>query len=966
MAPPKSSPKSRLSPKPAVTSENAISASSNPPSIFGSSKQTPSTQNSSGFLKTPSTQVPVANKIFGGFAQSAPQTNLFGSSSSSSSLTPASTSQSKPFDSADGSSFKFSGSTAFGKPAENTAQQNSIFTRLSQKPNVGPSSFAQVKPPLNQAPNLFANATTNVPSIFGGFGAIDSSQANNSTGFMRQSNFQTTASSNQTVGSNLFGGFKGTSTAIPGIKPLIDTDDSAKKLQREKEEAILKEFERKKKEDEEIERRKAAELAEKERARKKAEEEKQRKLEQKRLEIEKASKKIVESIIDEYVSNNLDEIASSEIKRHRLIEDAMNKIYTDILNEVVDKELDEIAWEVKNDWDKNILEKYFAVWRATARKKIEQRRKIENTPVWMPKKSMKELIPELHHPLQAQTLGLMKRYRSGLPSKLIVPPIREDSIDLWSIVAAELIKLTEQMKGKQTQNIYWKCVISLPDTEEDPSSKTISQWLDNVFYRQLSKYPRQKDIFFVEQHDNNNQRLNVCMRKLTGKKMLNESEMAHTTKDIEGTNAILFILSTKNMHATRSRIKSVLETIELNDATALIIYNLDTRGLNEVKNALNLFELMDYEKVDECIFANGLKSRSTNNLCNLMKLGLKYVATKSFYNDQLEMQQTVSFLRICLADELWQRIYLCVSRNPTLLEASTQFNFLVDYHNEAIERLVSVCTPTCFDSPTLFPPELRQFVPKHQLDIPLNLEYFPDNWHETIETHQQQLVEFLKSLKIHHHVDLKDVAESSTLQSTILKFVSAHITSKFEAERTAYKMIQHLLAFLKPTQLNQLTFKEKLAKYSWLDSFPIFTTDFLSFQFQRFIREQRLPDYVIYDKSEYQEYTRNAWWLQTNEDLLKDLTANVLRNIDVTVDEYEQTCKRQRLEETINAAEEKKKLNEILAKGYASLATADKTLNRMKEIQETCKDISKDLDYDLYKHEITMRDAKDHWKHVNE
>lgn len=967
LAPPRSSPKSRLSPKPVVSSDNTIPSASNTPTTFGSSKFTTSTQgsNSRGFFKIQTTQAPVASGIFGASAEPAPQTNLFSNSVSNASSSTARGQQSKPFDSADGNSFKFTSNTPFGKPAESTAQPNSIFTGFFQKPNAGSSPFAPVKPAQNQTPNLFNNAASDSPSMFGGFAATNSNHSTGNTGLMRQSNFQTTGSSGQNVSSGLFGGFNRTSTAIPGIKPLIDADDEvSKKLEREKEEAKLKEIERKKKE--EAERKKKAELEEKERQRKKAEEEKQKQLEQKRLAIEKASKELVASIIDEFVANNLEEFVATEIKRHRIIEEAMNKIYTDLLHEVIDTELTEIALEVKDDWDKNVLEKYFALWRAIARKKIEQRRKIENTPVWMPKKSMQELIPELHHPLQARTLGLMKRYRSGLPSKLIAPPIREDSIDLWSIISPELMKLTEQMKGKQIQNVYWKCVISLPDTDEDPSSKAISQWLDNVFYRQQSKYPRQKDIFFVEQHINNNQRMNVCMRKLTGKKMLNESEIEHTSKDIDGTNAILFILSTKNMHATRARIKAVLEAIELNNAAALIIYSLDTHDIVDVKQALNLYEYMDYEKVDECIFANGLKSRSTNNSCNLIKLGLKYVAANSFYDDQLEMQQTESLLRICLGDELWQRIYLSVNRNPTLLEASTRFNFLVDYHNEAIDRLVSVCTPSCIDSPTLFPSELRQFVPKHQLDIPLDLEYFPENWHKRAEEHQQQLVEFLKSLKIHHQVDLKDVAEASTLESSILKFVGAHIPSKFEAERTAYKMIQHILAFLNPTQLDRLEFKEKFAKYSWLNAFPIFTTDLLSFQYQRFAKAKRLPDYVIYDKCEYQEYTRNAWWLQTNEDLLKDLTANVLKNIDVTVDEYEQTCKRQRLEETVIAAEEKKTLDDILAKGYASLASADKTLNRMKEIQQTCKDISKNLDFDLYHHEIHMRDMKNQLKHLNE
>lgn len=962
LVPRKSSPKSRLSPKTVATSDNSVSSASNTTStsIFGSSKFTPSTQ--SGFFKIPTNQTPSANSIFGSFDQSTPQQNLFGNSTSS--VTTPSTTAQKPklFELPDGNSSAFTSNrnTAFGKLSESNTQSNNIFSGFSQRSEAGSSPFAQVKPQSQQQkPNLFGNATTNAPSIFGSFAATDSKKQTNNAGFGGQTNFQV----NQNAKSNLFGGFN--NTAMPGIVPLNETStELSKKLEREKEEAKLKELERKKKQDEENERKKKEEM---ERQRKKAEEERQKQLERKRLEIEKASNEIINDIIEEYVSCNLTDIATTQIQWYRKIEEDVNKIYVDLLHDVFDLELHAIALDVKSAWDKNILEKYFALWRIMARKKVEQRRKIANTPLWMPKKSMKELVPELHHPLQNQTLMDMKRYRSGLPSKLIAPPVREDSIDLWSTIAPELIKLNEQTKGKQTQCIYWKCIISVPDSDEDQSYQSISQWLDNIFYRQLSKYPRQHDIFFAEQHNHNNQRLNVCLRKMTGKKMLNESnESVFTQNDIDGTNAILFFLSTKNLNATRERIRTTLQAIELNNATALIIYSIDGTDLNEVEQALKLYEFMDSEKVDECIFVNMWTGRCNRNLCHITKCALKHVAANSFYNDQLEMQQTVSFLQICLADELWQRIYLSVNRNPTLLEASTRFDFLVDYHNEAIQRLISVCTPTCDDA-TLFPFELRQFVPKHHLDIPLGLEYFPENWHKRAAEHQRQWVEFLNALKIHHNVDLRKVADIPALEVTILEFVGIHIPSKFEAERTAYKMIQHILAFLNPSQLNEIAFKEKLAQYSWLDAFPIFTTDLLSFQYQQFVNDHRLPNYVIYDKDEYQEYTRNAWWLQTNEDLLKDLTSNVLRNIDVTVDEYERNCKRQRLNETIAVAEEKKELEDILAKGYQSLANADKTLTRIKEIQQTCNGISKNLDFDLYRNDVIMRDTKEQWKHtINE
>lgn len=950
-APPKVSPRSRLSPKTVLSTENSFIIPANNTSSFASNKLAPSTQNSSMSLFKIQTNQAATTSIFGDFTQgSSDHKSIFGNKLSEAEQ-PA-----KSVDLGDGKTFRFTSNAAFGKPTGNTAPPSGLFTSgLSQTPALSTNLFPQVK--REEPKNVFVNAAA---SMFNSFSTVNRSQE--TSGFMGKSAFQAPTSSAQ-IG--LFGGFKSSSTSIPGVEPLKDTDDELMAKQREKEEAKRKELEQKKIEAEELERKRKAELEEKERQSKKAEEERQRQLEQKRLQIERAAKQFLDEIIDEQVSQNLQEIASSEFQRHRKIEEKIAKIYEDLQSEFINSALETIVTDEKLAWDKNVLGKYFISWRTLTRKKIEQRKKIENTPVWLPKRSMDEALPELCHPSQAKTLSLMKRYRSGLPSKLIAPPIRDDSIDLWQIIAPELTKLIGQRKGRQMQNIYWKCVISLPDVDEDPSSHFISQWLENVFYRQTSKHPRQKDTFFVEQCEINHQRLNVCLRKLSGRKLVNEMKTPYTPKDVEGTNAILFFMTTKNMQATRARLQAALQATELNNAAAFVIYNSDGCDTINVKTTLNLYDYMDFDSVDECIFGGGPKHRNANNVCHLTKLGLKYVAAKSFYDDQLEMQQIVPFLRVCLAEELWQRIYLSVSRNPTLHEASTRFDFLADYHNDAIDRLISICSPSCIDSPTLFSSELRQFVPKIHLEIPLPLEYFPENWHQKAETHQQQLVEFLKTLKIQQNVDIKHVTDTEALQTAILKFVSAHIPVANVAERTAYKMLQQILAFLGTKQLNQLEFKEILAQYSWLGVIPIFSTELLSFQYQRFVNEQRLPEYVIYDKYEYEDYNRTAWWLEKNVELLKSLTANVIRDIDLAADEYDQACKRQRLDETL-AIEEQKKLDDILAKGYETLASADKILHRMKEIHTTCKEISKDFDYDLYQQERVMREMKDSWKHFNE
>lgn len=969
---PRSSPKSRLSPKPMSTNDN-VPSSANASTIFGGTTKAANTsENLFKTIQKPENKT--QNNIFGGFPKAPqPQMNLFGNASTSTLLQ-----QTKAIDAADGNSFKFvnSSSNTFFKPVTNVTQSsNSIFSSgFARNAETGENLFSQAKPSSNQTTaSIFggnnATADANLPTgIFGSFPINNTNQHQpQQSGFISTSSFQSVKS--QANNANIFAGFNNNANSVAGITPLSHVDNNKSMFnnksheQKLLEDKLEREKQEKQKQLEEVERQRKAAIEEQEKQRKLEEERKdieRKRIEEKKLEIERAATKLTAELMEEYLANTIRELLNAEIERY-VLEQKMCKICEELINDVIQTELEKIAFDIKTAWDKNILEKYFSTWRSVTRKAIEQRRKIEHTPVWLPTKTMRETVPELKHPLQAQTLSLMKRYLSGLPRKLIVPPIREDSIDLFSIITPELQKLRHHKHNGTliTSNIYWKCVISVPAVNEDPSHKTINQWLNNIFVRQLSKYPRSNEAFFVEQNDLNGQRLNVCMRKLSGHEMLNESHKTPEARDINGTNAIMFFFTTKNWEVTRRRLKSVLKAIELSDAASLIVYNLGRTPVDNVKEYLQLEELMDYEKIENCVFANDVHRRSGENLCHLTKLGLQYAAANSFYDDQLEMQNTTSFLRTCLTDELWQRIYVSVIRNPTLVEASTKFNFLMDYHNEAINRLISVCTP-CVDSPHLFPFELNKFVPTHRLDLPLNLEYFPENWHANAEKHQQQFTEFLQALRIRHPINLQHVTDVSMLERTVLKFVQSHISCEREANRTTYKILSNIYAYLQPEHLDAIEFKERLMSYSWINSMPIFTTDLLTFQYQRFVNDQRLPDFVIYDKYEYQDFTRTQWWLQINEDLLKRLTVDVAKNIELEVDEFEQTRKRQRLE--TNADLEKYEFEKTLAEANERLGNADKILAKMNEIHTICKDVSREFDYALYRQEREIRDMKDAFK----
>lgn len=951
-APPKSSPKSRLSPKNVTVSE--INASQNTVSSFGSNKFTSiaSSDTNNIFKKNSKPNTPAGADVFGlGFGYKRENNdndqklnNFLGGSSNKSVNVFESTQR---LDTIDGNQFKSSNNSSFIKPAQNmTSNSNSIFsTNFSQNANASTNIFAQSG---SQATNIFSQSNVSAPSIFSGFNNNATTNQTSSASI-----FGTSKQASSTFGSESKTNFP----SMPGIKPLTENAFTASKAIRKLENDIQKEEqERKQKEAEELDRKERAEAAEKERQRKLEEdrlEREQRELEQKKRAIDIQSQELSEGILEEYIQCSLTNLAKHELERHRMLMEKILQIYTDLSDEVIDTELEKISIDVKNTWDKNILGKYFVNWRQTVRKRIEQRQKIENTPQWIPNKPMNEILPGLYHPLQTQTLSLMKRYRSGFPCKLRVPPLREDNIDVWRIIGPELNKLLDQ--SKKCQNIYWKCVISLPDNEEDSSSQSISHWLNSVFVRQASRYPKRKDIFFLEQSMVNDNLINVCMRILSGTRMINESQKTYEAKDIDGSNAILFFMTNRNVNVTRARLKAVLKAIQLNDATGIIIYSFGSSDPSELKKELRLHDLLDTDKVDKCVFANS----GSDGLCYSTKHCLRYIAEKSFYDNQLEMQQIIPFLSTCLSDELWQRISISMNGNPTLLEASTRFDFLVGYHNAAVEHLISIVSPNCFDSPTLFSYELRHFVPKNLFEIPLGLEHFPEDWHKHAEKHEKQMTDFLKALIIKPHLDLKTIIDATSLEREILKFVTLHITSQSHAQRAAYKIIQNILATIKPIPNDADMFKMKIASHSWLHSLPIFTAELLSFQYNRFVNENRLPNYVIYDRYEFQDYTRNAWWLTLNENLLKDLTVNVIHKIDVAIDEYEQSVKRQRLEETTIIETEKMDLEETLARGYASLAKADKNFTKFLETNATRKDISKDLDYSLYRNEQTMRDTKD-------
>lgn len=950
------SPKPRLPPKtvtPEPTTNGKIGASAPTsaatPSIFGGGNSFTSDQKTENIFKVPTT-TSNSNKIFGGFSGFSSQTHATTNASTSSNLFQVSAVT--PNDAFDGKP-QFSTDIFSKAPPPQTSQSATKSDNIFASPknfgqNVANIFGRPVKPATtsqNQTEaSIFRQSQNLTPAsnIFGaGFGSEQ--QPRSSQTSFTDSGFKIPVSSSGSI----FGGFNDNFSSNSGIAPLATPtiDEEAKRMEQEK--ALQQR----------LQKQKAAEAEQRKAEEKRRKEEADRERVMKLKEIEMASTAIMSDISDEVILNTVKELVRSEVDRHRAIEQKIQSIYADLVNEVIECELECIAVNVKTAWDKNILDKYFSMWRTITRKAIEQRRKIETTPIWMPSKTMPELVDELFSPVQA--LKMMKRYRSGVPEKLVVPPMREDIIDPWSNVTPSLLKLFASTRREQQQqrnqlqlihrNIYWKCVISVPDADEDASHRTINSWLNNVFVRQLTKYPRDNRCFFVEQSTIDGERINICMRKLCGEKLMDESQRIATQLDFRGTNAVLFFVTTRNLHIARARLEAVLRATSLHDATGVVIYNMGNREPATVQAELRLSELIDFERIDRCVFS----SQSQRSLAERTEHCLRYIASNSFYENQLQMQQTTSLLRQCLADDFWERIHMTIEQNATLREAATDFQFLTDYYNEAIDRLISICTPST-ESHAEFPDELRKFVPTQRLDIPLDLEYFPADWRSKCDEHQQQLTSFLQSARIRDTINVKRITENQALEQEVLRLTRSHHLPN--GDRTAYKILKQILTYLGPQPLDRIAFQEKLARYNWIDCLPIFTIDLLAAQYE----QSQLPEYIIYDRDEYEEYTRTTWWLSLNQDRLKELTKKVIRETDLEIDRLEQHRKRQRIDVQTMAEREQQSIDEAIAKGQASLQKADRVLQAIRQNEIVSKSISHDLDHSLYRYEYTLRNEPKH------
>lgn len=803
----------------------------------------------------------------------------------------------------------------FGKSVFNDVTPlNNIFQSSNTKPSSQPSNnifgassatqtmFGSSKSsndnlfkPTNASTRLFGDASSSAAGIFSNLGGVPSALSNNIA--KNHSNSGETKK---------------------------DDDDELKELEWQKEQIEMEirkeeEVERlKKEENERLQRQKEMqERIEKERKEKERIEKEKAKADAfKRLQlIEQVSEETVAAVISEFVRQELEVVAKNTLEMYHQIENATEDIYYELLAEII--------FEESADWERIHQEK------------IE---KIESTPIWLPDKSLFELVPDLMHPLQDETLNMSTRYRHGMPRTLTCPATHENMIDIFDIIPKQLHQSRTTIERIRKRPTFWKCGISIPNSVEDKSCQRIEKWLDKLFLR---REPINSKVFFCEQQfvRSIHQDVAISLRKFRGSEMSNEDGIVDVS-DTTGLNAMVFVMSAANPKETKKRLLKALQYNSVNCVIGIVMLNVDKNHEPHLRSELELDELMThsgsfmkyfYSKEDA---APGPLTRN-----KLLKKCFKWVASNFKFKSFFEMQTTTSFFDQCLGNQFWHRILTSSTHNPGLFKAATNIGFIIDTYNTALDHLDELITEDLSNHPD-FPQEFRRFVKIMSNDIPVEYQCFPNDWKNP--NRSKQLHNFLMSLRL-QPVLLK-TSSLEEIQEQLLVYAHCHITDKIRSDRAAYRMIKVLLEYL--ASCSDPCFQKQINSFNWIDSVHLLTLEILLFRYEE--KAQSIPKEVIYNREKFKQYLDSPWWLLDN---------SPMKQVRLSFGRFDEDDAPKPKKPKPNPMD-KDEIEKLIARGADALEKADKKIHKFKTTVNIGRVVTQDLDSILYEHERNLRVQK--------
>lgn len=475
--------------------------------------------------------------------------------------------------------------------------------------------------------------------------------------------------------------------------------------------------------------------------------------------ISKDTDEIFEELIEEVIEEPCSNILQEEIKKSTMYDSLSNNILNSFLTEICDDILYEeiINYQKLEEFAKKRNErkinKYFYVWRTWALKKTQQRKALDDTPVWLQKQSLDECAKMLYRNGQKLVIeNMRKRHCTVEIPKSIINNLAPIEVIIYEGIKENLKSLNMHI----LTDLFWKVVISWPDLE----NRTDVWQYKKIINRYLCPEDYTTEPIIKSFQSNSCEHLYACIRHFEG--FIAEHHLI-------GTDGFIFIVNaSENVISINKRLtKTILSKDKLLPIPiVLIILGSGSLEMKKDEIVADLDTLLDSGYVSEYTITVE-KTLNETIILNLIQSTILWLVINKPPQNPLEMDTLQNVCDICLTEELWQRVLEDSINNGNLSQAMKEPNFLINLHNEAVTYLMHILLDPESLMYTKFAPELKKFV-RNQHILPCSYEYFDDLW-RTLK-YRVTLENILSGLLLPHWSFPWPVKDAHQLHKNIIRY----------------------------------------------------------------------------------------------------------------------------------------------------------------------------------------------------
>lgn len=689
-------------------------------------------------------------------------------------------------------------------------------------------------------------------------------------------------------------------------------------MQKELEEKIRLENERKQRLEEEKRLKLATEEAERKRLeeeeaaarRYKIEEDRKRKKEEHQKKLEEQRRK------QEAERKHLEQCRR---KKELEIKSAVFDVMQDLVVKVESKVREDKLRSISNRFRLRRASFYFNKWRHCVLINKRKRKAIDQWPIWVNWTTLREEASELHMKNQEESLKYMKRYKNGTSDEIIgMHDLVIEEIDLEKLTR-NILKSNFRNSPVISQRNFLKVEIFIASLSY---MNTSLKWVENIVNKLFGW--EDKGYESVKEVKVSNYRFVYCINRKEGYKY-------------ESTDGYIFIGDDLSEDFYND-IKKVVATSRkcINTPIAVLLQNDDYDDEN-LNNLVSFGDVSQYKVI--------IGRYTPKKLSLSIENALLYLAENAPKNPPLELDTLNSFLYKHLATDIWKRMTSFTKWNHPYEICLTNPEIVINLYNEALDKLEQIA----FDSNTTeyndFPEIFQNYLSESENTVlPCDYRYFPGFWKN--DSYLGKLKRVFANLtlpKFQTKWPPKDVTE--------LECMIAEFCTRFYRDPTkkVYKIIASILKSFDPIQ----NFSE-IKNVLWCEVIEVLILEKLN-EIDFALREPFAcvfdELFVVYDKNKLKDYQNSTWFylsnpiiqmeINTNEYSLEDVEEEIIESegeaegvdIDLEATLSEVVLERFDREEKLNDSKRDLREFEIL------MADLEQSMSMQKEISKRFEDI---------------------------